>query len=237
MIEARARYVVTPRGFSGPSPAPIRRCTKSCAGDLVLCDGKPLVWASQWREFAAGPRGGFRSGSALSSGPPSVAGKFSCSVGARAPGRGRPPDRAGASDAPPVAHYSPPLRALAQMNHAEIVARCRARNPISCSSLRLPEQEKWISNTIARLACRDDWRGWHRGFSRRAAAARSGMDRRTGTEWVFRLLQEPRRLFSATRPCGAFGPALIGQLWHFSLRAAGRSLVDRGVVRDDVLWA
>ena len=193
--------------------------------DLVLCDGKPLVWASQWL------------GNAL---PGRVAGSDLVPVLLhRAAERGWKIFLLGGAEGvaaeaaqriaaahptlPPVAHYSPPHRPLAEMNHAEIVARLHAAQPdVVLVCFGCPKQEKWIFQNyrtagvpvmIGAGATVDFLAG-------RLKRAPLWM-RRTGMESVFRLLQEPRRLFK--RYAGdlfKFVPALLSQLWHQPARTS-----------------
>jgi len=192
--------------------------------DLVLCDGRPLVWASRWL------------GNAL---PGRVAGSDLVPLLLRrAEERGwrifllGGADGVGAEAArriaaahpslPPVVHYSPPIRPLAGMDDGAIIARLRAAKPdIVLVCFGCPKQEKWIfrhyraveapvmigaGGTVDFLA----------GRLRRAPL----WMRRTGTECVFRLCQEPRRLFA--RYAGdllRFVPALLAQHWRLPARA------------------
>ncbi len=193
--------------------------------DLVLCDGKPLVWASRWL------------GNAL---PGRVAGSDLVPVllqraaergwkifllgGAEGVGAEAAQRIAAAHPAlPAVAHYSPPLRPLAAMNHAEIIARLRAAQPdIVLVCFGCPKQEKWIFQNYraAGVPVMIGAGGTVDFLAGRLKRAPLWM-RRTGTECVFRLLQEPRRLFK--RYAGDlfnFVPALLAQLWHQPSRSA-----------------
>lgn len=199
--------------------------------DLVLCDGKPLVWASQWL------------GNAL---PGRVAGSDLVPVLLqRATERGWKifllggADGVGAEAAkriaaahpslPPVGHYSPPHRPLAAMNHAEIIERLRAAQPdIVLVCFGCPKQEKWISRyyRTAGVPVMIGAGGTVDFLAGRLKRAPMWM-RRTGTECVFRLWQEPRRLFK--RYAGdlvQFVPALLSQLWHLPAGAAKKSTPD-----------
>lgn len=94
-------------------------------------------------------------------------------------------------------HYAPPFSALLKMNHDEIRLHVPAAGPtILLVSLGCPKQEKWIAMhhralgvpvTIGVGATLDFLVG-------RKKRAPSWM-RRTGTEWFYRLAQEPRRLY------------------------------------------
>lgn len=193
--------------------------------DLVLCDGKPLVWASQWL------------GNAL---PGRVAGSDLVPVLLqRAAERGWKIFLLGGADGvgavaaqriaaahpslPPVAHYSPPHLPLAAMNHAEIIARLRAAQAdIVLVCFGCPKQEKWISRyyRTAGAPVMIGAGGTVDFLAGRLKRAPRWM-RRTGTECVFRLWQEPRRLFK--RYAGdllQFVPALLSQLWHLPAQAA-----------------
>jgi N-acetylglucosaminyldiphosphoundecaprenol N-acetyl-beta-D-mannosaminyltransferase len=166
--------------------------------DLILCDGKPIVWAShmlgeslpcrvagsdlippllqraaekKWRIFLLG-------------GSPEVASEAARRVSASYP------------SIPEVSHYSPPYRPLDEMDNAEIVRRVRASKPdIMLVCFGCPKQEKWISRNrhlagvpvmIAAGATID--------FLAGTMARAPVWMRRAGVEWLFRLAQEPRRL-------------------------------------------
>ena len=200
--------------------------------DLVLCDGKPLVWASRWLGnslpgrvagsdlvpllLQRAERRGWRI--FLLGGAAGVAAEAARRIAEAHPAL------------PEVSHYSPPMRTLAQMDHGAIIARMRAAKPdIVLVCFGCPKQEKWIfrhyravgapvmigaGGTVDFLA----------GHMRRAPM----WMRRTGTECVFRLCQEPRRLFA--RYAGdllRFVPALLAQHWRLPSRA-GRT----GAARD-----
>jgi N-acetylglucosaminyldiphosphoundecaprenol N-acetyl-beta-D-mannosaminyltransferase len=187
--------------------------------DLVLCDGKPIVWASRllgeplparvagsdliplllnraaqrgWRVFILG-------------GSPAVAAEAARRIGASHPLLS------------PVEHFSPEFRPLESMDNRETIRRIRAARPhIMLVCFGCPKQEKWISRNrhlldvpvmIAAGATVDFLAG-------NMARAPVWM-RRSGTEWVFRLLQEPRRL--ATRYADDalhFFPAVLRQKWR-----------------------
>ncbi|MBI4662220.1 MAG: WecB/TagA/CpsF family glycosyltransferase [Verrucomicrobia bacterium] len=166
---------------------------------LVLCDGTPLVWASRWLGHALPERvagsdlvpqllrlaeeKGYRP--FFLGGAPEVTEQAVANLGARFPGLKI------------AGYYSPPVRSLLEMDHDEIVRRLRTAQPdLLFISLGCPKAEKWIAMhskslgipvavgvgaTIDFLA----------GRVRRAPV----WMRRAGIEWIFRLLQEPRRLF------------------------------------------
>lgn len=227
MIDSRQpHYVVTPNvDFLVQAQHDTALHQILVQADLVLCDGKPLVWASQWL------------GNAL---PGRVAGSDLVPVLLqRAAERGWKifllggAEGVGAEAAqriaathpslPPVAHYAPPLRPLAAMNHAEIVARLRAAQPdLVLVCFGCPKQEKWIFQhyRATGVPVMIGAGGTVDFLAGRLQRAPQWMQR-TGTECVFRLWQEPRRLFK--RYAGdllRFVPALLAQLWHLPARTA-----------------
>lgn len=220
MISDRTpRYVVTPNVdflVQARFDSELRRILADA--HLVVCDGKPLVWASRWL------------GNAL---PERVAGAdLAPALLRRAVQRGWKIFLLGGADGvgeeaarriaaaypglPEVAHYSPPYRPLPQMNHAEIIERLKAAQPdIVLVCFGCPKQEKWIYQyhrdsgvplMIGAGATVDFLAG-------RVSRAPQWM-RNVGLEWIYRLSQEPRRLFK--RYAGDilhFFPALVAQRW------------------------
>ena len=93
--------------------------------------------------------------------------------------------------------WSPPFRELSDAELDEIAARINAARPdVVWVGIGVPKQEKWMAAMRARLdapvlvgvgAAFD----FHAGLVPQAPA---WMQRR-GLEWLFRLMQEPRRLF------------------------------------------
>lgn len=190
---------------------------------LTLCDGTPLVWASRllghplpervagsdlapqllrlaaekhWRLFFLGAT-------------PEANAQAVANVRAQFPNL-------------EIGHYSPPFRPLPGMNHGEIRKRIRAARPdILFVAFGCPKAEKWmamnyrtlgvpvmigVGGTIDLLA----------GRLKRAP----GWMQRAGLEWIFRLGQEPRRLFRryATDLC-RFGWAMAAELGRAIFRA------------------
>lgn len=192
--------------------------------DLVLCDGTPLVWASRCL------------GNGL---PERVAGadlvpellRVSAAHGHRVFLLGAGPGVAAAAAArlqaqhPQlriVGHYAPPFSPLLGMNHADIAHRVREAKPdILLVSFGCPKQEKWIAMHHQALgvpvaigvgATLD----FIAGRMRRAPI----WMRASGTEWIFRMLQEPRRLLG--RYCTDlvhFLPAVGAEWWRLTRSA------------------
>jgi N-acetylglucosaminyldiphosphoundecaprenol N-acetyl-beta-D-mannosaminyltransferase len=196
--------------------------------DLVLCDGTPLVWASRW---LGNPLPARVAGADLVprlvqqaaekhhrifflGGAPEVVARAVINLQNQYPCL----DIAGA--------YSPPFAPLLEMDHEEIVRRIRAARPdLLFVSFGCPKAEKWmamhyrslgvpvaigVGGTIDFLA----------GRLKRAPA----WMQRSGTEWIWRLLQEPRRL---SRRYGKdfwfFTSAILRQWWRMQLRPHRRA--------------
>ena len=208
--------------------------------DLVLCDGTPLVWASRWL------------GNAL---PERVAGAdLAPSLIANAARRGHRIFLLGA--APGVAaeaaarmqaaypalnivgHYAPPFAALLEMDHAEIARRIRAAKPdLLLVSFGCPKQEKWIAMHYQALGVPVSI-GVGATIDFLAGRIRRAPDwmRRTGTEWIFRLLLEPRRLYRRyAKDLVTFVPTLAAQWWRLGRRGDGAGRA-RAPVTTTHLW-
>lgn len=166
--------------------------------DALACpDGMPLVWVGRVSgrrvERVCGPdvmpalfdKGrdiGARH--ALYGGAPGVADELAARLRARFPG------------AEVVLTESPPFRALAEEEDAAEVEKLNAARPdFIWVGLGSPKQDHWLATHRDRLdaavlfavgAAFD----FHAGRVRRAPL----LMQRTGTEWLFRLLSEPRRL-------------------------------------------
>jgi exopolysaccharide biosynthesis WecB/TagA/CpsF family protein len=192
--------------------------------DLVLCDGKPIVWASR---LLGEPLPGRVAGSDLI---PLVLRRAEDrgwrilllggaeGVGAEAARR----IAASHPTLPAVARYSPPYLPLADMDNADIIARIRAARPdVMLVCFGCPKQEKWISRNLLLLdvpvmIAAGATIDFLAGNMDRAPV----WMRRSGTEWIFRLLQEPRRLAGRyADDVIHFFPAVLAQWWR--QRAAG----------------
>ena len=176
---------------------------------LVLCDGTPLVWASH---LLGNPLPERVAGSDLVPLLIRIAAKKNYRLfflGASPEANAQAVARLKALY--PTLHiagyYSPPFRPLLEMDHEEINQRIQAARPdLLLVAFGCPKQEKWIAMhyrslgvpvTIGVGATIDFLAG-------RVKRAPRWMQR-TGTEWIFRLLQEPRRLFRR----------YLTDLWHF----------------------
>jgi N-acetylglucosaminyldiphosphoundecaprenol N-acetyl-beta-D-mannosaminyltransferase len=190
---------------------------------LVLCDGTPLVWASRLLgnplcERVAGAdivplllqlaeKKGYRV-FFLGAAPESI-------------DRAVTNVRALHPQLTICGYYSPPFNQLLEMDHEEIRRRVIGAKPdLLLVSLGCPKQEKWVAMnyralgvpvTIGVGATID----FLAGQVRRAPV----WMQRSGFEWMFRLLQEPRRLYRRySKDIRIFGLRLAAQLWHLRRR-------------------
>lgn len=169
------------------------------AAGLVVPDGMPLVWLSRLHgvrtvERVYGPdlllaccerscTKGYRH--FFYGGGPGVPERLIQRLWDRFPGL------------PVAGGFSPPFRTLTPEEDREVMQRINAARPdIVWVGLSTPKQERWMSEHRDRLeapvligvgAAFD----FHAGLKRQAP----GWMQRSGLEWVFRLLSEPRRLW------------------------------------------
>jgi len=190
---------------------------------LVLCDGTPVLWASRLL------------GNPL---PERVAGSDLVPLLIQATARkkyrlfllGASEDSASRAVAKLHAqfpeliiagHYSPPFNKLLEMDHEEIKRRISEAKPdLLLVSFGCPKQEKWISMhyralgvpVAAGVGATIDFLA---GQVKRAPA----WMQRSGTEWIFRVAQEPRRLFRRyLKDLWVFGWSILAQWWQLQSR-------------------
>ncbi len=193
---------------------------------LVVCDGMPLVWASRW---LGNPLPERVAGSDLVpkllaiaeennwsvyflGGQEEVAAKAVQMVQARHP------------NLKIAGVMSPPFKPLHEMDHATICADIRRTNPdLLFVSFGCPKQEKWIAMNYQRagapvsigVGATIDFLAGH---VRRAPL----WMQKVGLEWLYRLLQEPRRLFKRYATDFVVFGLTIGKQWW--LTRGGKSL-------------
>ncbi len=184
--------------------------------DLVLCDGLPLVWASRWMGNALPGRVAGADLVPLLLQRAEARGWRIFLLGA-APGVAAAAARRIAAQfprLPGITCHAPPFRPLGEMDHAGIFGRIRAAKPdLLLVAFGCPKQEKWIAMHYRTLAvpvtigvgATVDFLA---GQMRRAPR----WMQRSGTEWLYRLGQEPRRLLRRyADDLRNFLPALLAQ--------------------------
>lgn len=193
---------------------------------LVLCDGTPLVWASR---LLGNPLPERVAGSDLA--PLLI--RIAAEKNFRVFFLGGTPESithalANIKTQYPqlcVSGYSPPFNNLLEMDHEEIKRRIKEANPdLLFVSFGCPKQEKWIAMhfqslgvpVAAGVGATIDFLAGH---IKRAPH----WLQRIGMEWLFRMLQEPRRLFRRyVKDLWVFGWYILAQWWRLqSYRAGG----------------
>ncbi len=178
--------------------------------NLVLCDGKPLVWASR---LLGNPLPERVAGSDL---VPLLI-QIAAQKNYRVFFLGASPESAAAAveklqkkypRLKITGRYSPPFTPLHEMDHGEIRKRIREAKPdLLFVSFGCPKQEKWISMHYRSLGvpvCVGV--GATIDFLAGKVKRAPKWMQQTGTEWIFRMAQEPRRL----------GRRYLKGLWWFS---------------------
>lgn len=191
---------------------------------LVLCDGTPVVWASQ---LLGNPLHERVAGADL---VPLLL-KVAAEKGYRVFFLGATSDSvAQAVENLKTAHpnlvvagfYSPPFNKLLEMDHGEIERRITEAKPdLLFVSFGCPKQEKWIAMhyrslgvpVSAGVGATIDFLA---GTVKRAPV----WMQRVGAEWIYRLAQEPRRLFKRyAKDLWVFGGRIFLQLWQLRLHS------------------
>jgi N-acetylglucosaminyldiphosphoundecaprenol N-acetyl-beta-D-mannosaminyltransferase len=117
--------------------------------------------------------------------------------------------------------YSPPFNKLIEMDHDEIRARVLAAKPdVLLVSFGCPKQEKWIAMhyralgvpVAAGVGATIDF------LAGKVSRAPIWM-RHAGLEWIYRLIQEPRRLFGRyVKDLWIFSRSILAQWWALQLQ-------------------
>jgi N-acetylglucosaminyldiphosphoundecaprenol N-acetyl-beta-D-mannosaminyltransferase len=224
MIESRhPHYVVTANVdflVQARSDAELRSILLDA--HLVLCDGMPLVWASRLLQNPLPER---VTGADL---VPELI-RLAAKRGYRIFLLGASPDaneqaaanlRAKHPGVEIVGHYSPPFRPLAEMDNAEIMRRIRDAQPdIVLVAFGCPKAEKWIARHYQSLGVpvMIGVGGTLDFIAGRMKRAPTWMQR-CGAEWMFRLCQEPKRLFGRYfNDLWRFGLGISQQCWQTAL--------------------
>lgn len=201
IAEGRSRYLATANlDFAAQASEDVELQRILLEAHLVLCDGTPLIWASRWLKAPIRER---------------VAGSdLMPELAAHCAEKGHRMFLLGATDKTLemastrmmeqhpnlqiAGTFAPPIAKLLDFDNAAILERIHAAKPdVLIVCFGCPKQEKWIYMNLARLnvpvsiglgATLDFVAG---NFSRAPVWMR-----KSGLEWVFRLSQEPRRLFN-----------------------------------------
>jgi N-acetylglucosaminyldiphosphoundecaprenol N-acetyl-beta-D-mannosaminyltransferase len=209
---------------------------------LVLCDGMPLVWASR---LLGNPLPERVAGSDLVplliqtavqkqyrlfflGGTPDSTSQAVANLKAKHP------------NVVIAGHYSPPIANLFDMDHAEICQRIREAKPdLLFVSFGCPKQEKWISMHYRDLGVPVSVGvGATIDFLAGKVLRAPRWMRATGTEWLFRLAQEPRRLFKRYMlGLWVFTWAILLQWWRMQLTGVtARSTPRLNPVKNKKQW-
>jgi N-acetylglucosaminyldiphosphoundecaprenol N-acetyl-beta-D-mannosaminyltransferase len=186
---------------------------------LVLCDGTPLLWVSRLLgnplpERVAGAdlapllirlaaQKGFRV--FILGGKPEVSTKAVANL------------RAQFRDLIIAGHYSPPFQPLLDMDHEMIARRIRDAKPdLLLVSFGCPKAEKWFAMNYRSLGVPVGiGLGATIDFLAGQVKRAPRWMQRTGTEWIFRLAQEPRRLIRRyANDLWYFGADVLRQWWQ-----------------------
>lgn len=167
------------------------------SADLVVPDGMPLVWLGRWhghnlKRRVYGPElmqtlcgeTGPKYRHFLYGGMPGVPGLLGRVL----------QERYGINV---VGAYSPPFRALSPKEDDEIVARIHAARPdVLWIGLSTPKQERWMYEHRPKLRV-PVVVGVGAAFDLNSGKSKQAprLMREHGLEWLFRLLQEPKRLW------------------------------------------
>jgi N-acetylglucosaminyldiphosphoundecaprenol N-acetyl-beta-D-mannosaminyltransferase len=189
------------------------------AASLVVCDGTPIVWLSR---LFGNPLPERVAGSDLTpllieraaekgyrifflGGQPQVAAEAVARLQKQYP------------NLIIAGHYSPPFQSLLDMDHDDIATRIRAADPdIVFVSFGCPKAEKWMAMNCKKVGA-PVMIGVGATIDFLAGRVKRAPDwmRRSGVEWFYRLIQEPRRLFRRyARDFVELGLGASAQWWH-----------------------
>ena len=196
---------------------------------LVLCDGTPLVWASK---LLGNPLPERVAGSDV---VPLLLG-VAAEKGYRPFFLGSDPETleiavARVKEKYPklelAGYYSPPFNKLLEMDHDAIRDRIiQSRPDLLFVGFGCPKQEKWINMHYRSLGVPVAFGvGGTFDFLAGTLARAPRWMQKSGTEWIFRLAQEPRRLFARyAKDLWFFGRAIAAQYWSLRFGAPNAPL-------------
>jgi N-acetylglucosaminyldiphosphoundecaprenol N-acetyl-beta-D-mannosaminyltransferase len=199
IAKRRPAYLVTANlDFAAQASEDVELQRILVEAELVLCDGTPLVWASRLtgkplRERVAGSdlvpclaahaeKMGYRIFL--------LGGEISSLEGAAKNLQSRYPAL------PPVRFFSPPFAPLHEFDNQEIIQEIQKEKPdILLVAFGCPKQEKWIYMHYRKLGvpcCIGV--GATIDFLAGKVSRAPAWVAKTGLEWIYRMLQEPKRL-------------------------------------------
>jgi N-acetylglucosaminyldiphosphoundecaprenol N-acetyl-beta-D-mannosaminyltransferase len=200
-----------------------------CEADMVLCDGTPLVWAAQLLGHPLPERVAGSDLVPLLVHEAAQNGYRIFFLGGRAETTAEAVARLKAQHPALnlVGHYSPEFSPLLEMDHEEIQRRIeRARPDLLFVCFGCPKQEKWMAMHHRALGVPVSMGvgGTIDFLAGRLARAPLWMQR-SGTEWIFRLAQEPRRLIGRyARDLALFAGPFLRQCLKMRCDRASRHL-------------
>jgi N-acetylglucosaminyldiphosphoundecaprenol N-acetyl-beta-D-mannosaminyltransferase len=118
-------------------------------------------------------------------------------------------------------HYSPPFNQLLEMDHETIRSRILSAEPdLLFVSFGCPKQEKWVAMHYRSLGVPvTAGVGATIDFLAGKVIRAPVWMQRSGTEWMFRLAQEPRRLFRRyLTDLWSFSMGIVPQWWELQAR-------------------
>ena len=197
--------------------------------DLVMPDGMPLLWAAKMMRSPLPER---VTGADI---VPAIA-KLSAERGYRVFMLGAKPEIAARAKAKMEAEYpgikivgciSPPIAKLVEMDHQPILDEIQRSKPdILLVAFGNPKQEKWIhlhQEALKDVAVCIGVGGTFDFIAGEISRAPQWMQK-SGLEWLFRLAQEPKRLWKRyTRDIWQFGRYLLWQ-WSAVRHHAGKPM-------------
>ena len=209
---------------------------------LVLCDGTPLVWASK---MLGNPLLERVAGADLVP----VLLRVAAEKGYRVFFLGATPDSIAKAvqnlkELHPslivAGFYSPPFNKLLEMDHEETQRRILEAKPdLLFVSLGCPKQEKWIAMHYHSLGVPvSAGVGATIDFLAGAFKRAPVWMQRLGIEWIYRMLQEPKRLFKRyAKDLWVFGWRILFQLWHLRLGSSKPARAQSNVrIRSEQNW-
>lgn len=201
---------------------------------LVLCDGTPLVWASR---LLGNPLPERVAGSDLVPLLIQIAEKkkyriFFLGGSLEAAASASENLKKSYPELTVAGFYSPPFLPLHEMDHDQIKQRIQEAKPdLLFVSFGCPKQEKWISMHYRSLGvpvCVGV--GATIDFIAGKVKRAPRLMQKSGTEWIFRAAQEPRRLFGRYVKClWWFSREIAQQWWKLQLAGGKKYFVRRGL--------